>query len=182
HLSLCQLTIQPGPRCATMVAKQEFEPLDEDCAATLFELTAEKTASAGVPAYEISNHARHGAESRHNLTYWRYGDYLGIGPGAHGRVTLGAAKFATRCHRAPEIWLERVEGAARVGAETERTPLAPEERGREMMLMGLRLAEGVDRARFAAEAGCAVEDFVAPAAAARLAEAGLIESTPSVFR
>ena len=85
HLSLYQLTIEPGTRFATMVGKHEFEPLDEDCAATLFEVTAEKTAAAGMPAYEISNHARPGQESRHNLTYWRYGDYAGIGPGAHGR-------------------------------------------------------------------------------------------------
>ena len=180
HLSVYQLTIEPGTAFHTAHARGDFALPDEDTAADLYEATRDRLGAAGLHAYEISNHAKPGAESRHNLTYWRYGDYLGIGPGAHGRLTLGGAKFATRCHRAPEIWLERVERNGT--AETERTPLVPEERGREMLLMGLRLAEGVDRARFQAEAGCAVEDFVAPAAALRLTEAGLIESTPSIFR
>src|SRR5204862_5406843 len=138
HLSLCQLTIQPGPRCATMVAKQEFEPLDEDCAATLFELTAEKTASAGVPAYEISNHARPGQESRHNLTYWRYGDYAGIGPGAHGR-RLG---LRTVRHRKPENFMSAV--GRNCNAIAEEAPLSATEAADEALVMGLRLAEGID--------------------------------------
>jgi len=101
HLSLYQLTIEPGTRFASMVAKHEFEPLDADKGAGLYELTSERTAAAGIPAYEISNHARPGKQSRHNLTYWRYGDYIGVGPGAHGR-RLG--KRTTR-HRKPENFL-----------------------------------------------------------------------------
>src|SRR6185312_3606750 len=98
HLSLYQLTIEPGTRFASMVAKREFEPLEPDSAATMFELTDAMTSAAGMPAYEISNHARPGQESRHNLTYWRYGDYAAIGPGAHGR-RLG---MRTVRHRKPE--------------------------------------------------------------------------------
>ena len=104
HLSLYQLTIEPGTRFASMVAKHEFEPLDSDQAADLFELTAERTAAGRIPAYEVSNHAGAGQESRHNLTYWRYGDYAGIGPGAHGR-RLGAR---TVRHRKPENFLSGI--------------------------------------------------------------------------
>ena len=107
----------------------------------------------GLAAYEVSNYAQPGAESRHNLAYWRYGDYAGIGPGAHGRVTLGGDLLATRRHRAPEPWAERVERTARHDAR--RIALAPAERAREMLLMGLRLREGIDEARFAARTGCA---------------------------
>ncbi|MGH7005010.1 MAG: coproporphyrinogen-III oxidase family protein, partial [Alphaproteobacteria bacterium] len=180
HLSVYQLTIEPGTAFHTAHARGDFVLPDEDTAADLYEATRDQLGAAGLLAYEISNHAKPGAESRHNLTYWRYGDYLGIGPGAHGRVTLGGAKFATRCHRAPEIWLERVERHGT--AEHERIRLGADERGREMLLMGLRLAEGVDRTRFAAEAEQPVELFVAPDAARRLAEANLIEWTPASLR
>jgi len=180
HLSVYQLTIEPGTAFHTAHGRGDFALPDQDTAADLYEATRARLGAAGLHSYEISNHARPGAESRHNLTYWRYGDYLGLGPGAHGRLTLGGAKFATRRHRAPEIWLERVEREAT--AETERTLLAPEERGREMLLMGLRLAEGVDRARFTAEAGAPIEAFVDGAAARCLADAGLIAWTPEAFR
>ncbi len=109
HLSLYQLTIEPGTRFATLAAQGSLKPLDPDAAADLFDLTRAETAAAGIPAYEISNHARPGEQSRHNLTYWRYGDYLGIGPGAHGR--RGGA--ATLRHRKPENWLAVVTAAAR---------------------------------------------------------------------
>ena len=138
HLSLYQLTIEPGTRFATMVARGEFEPLDADAAAALYELTAEKTAAAGMPAYEISNHARPGEESRHNLTYWRYGDYAGIGPGAHGR-RLGAR---TVRHRKPENFLSAVACNRHGIAEEEM--LSPVETGDEALVMGLRLTEGID--------------------------------------
>ena len=99
HLSLYQLTIEPGTRFATDAASGRFTPLDEDRSATLFELTQDRTAQAGLPAYEISNHAAPGAESRHNLTYWRYGDYAGVGPGAHGRRMAARAPSATASRR-----------------------------------------------------------------------------------
>ncbi|MDP1908716.1 MAG: radical SAM family heme chaperone HemW, partial [Hyphomicrobium sp.] len=140
HLSLYQLTIEPGTRFASMVAKREFEPLDGETSATLFELTQARTAAAGIPAYEISNHARPGAESRHNLTYWRYGDYAGVGPGAHGRRT----GMRTVRHKKPENFLAAV---ARNGhGLVEEEMLTPAEGASEALVMGLRLAEGINLA------------------------------------
>jgi oxygen-independent coproporphyrinogen-3 oxidase len=138
HLSLYQLTIEAGTRFATMVAKHELEPLDADRCAELYEITDAMTASAGIPAYEISNHARSGQESRHNLTYWRYGDYAGIGPGAHGR-RLG---MRTVRHRKPENFL----AAARRNGHglAEEAPLSSIEAADEALVMGLRLIEGID--------------------------------------
>jgi oxygen-independent coproporphyrinogen-3 oxidase len=138
HLSLYQLTIEPGTRFATMVAKHEFEPLDADHAATLFELTQERTGKVGIPAYEISNHARPGAESRHNLAYWRYQDYAGVGPGAHGR-RLG---MRTVRHKKPENFLSAVRRNAHGISEEEL--LTVEEAANEALVMGLRLAEGIE--------------------------------------
>jgi oxygen-independent coproporphyrinogen-3 oxidase len=138
HLSLYQLTIEPGTRFASMVAKREFEPLDSDVAASLFELTADLTSAAGIPAYEISNHASSEQESRHNLTYWRYGDYAGIGPGAHGR-RLGQRSVR---HRKPENFLSAVRRNRQGLSEEE--PLSPREAADEALVMGLRLTEGVD--------------------------------------
>lgn len=138
HLSLYQLTIEPGTRFATLVREGKFVPLDDDAAGDLFTLTREMTTAAGLPAYEISNHARPGEESRHNLTYWRYQDYCGIGPGAHGR----RGGLATVRHRKPENWLNAI--AARGNGLAEDRPLGTREQAAEAMLMGLRLAEGVD--------------------------------------
>ena len=140
HLSLYQLTIEPGTRFASMVARREFEPLDVETSATLFELTQARTAAAGIPAYEISNHARPGAASRHNLTYWRYGDYAGVGPGAHGRRTA----MRTVRHKKPENFLAAVARNGHGLAEEEM--LTPAEGAREALVMGLRLAEGIDPA------------------------------------
>ena len=138
HVSLYQLTIEPGTRFASMVGKGAFEPLDAEAAAALYELTDEMTSAAGLPAYEISNHARAGRESRHNLTYWRYGDYAGIGPGAHGR-RLG---MRTVRHRKPENFLRSLERNGHGIAEE--APLSPVEAADEALVMGLRLREGVD--------------------------------------
>lgn len=138
HLSLYQLTIEPGTRFATMVRQRAFEPLDDDAAADLFEITREGAAWAGMPAYETSNHARPGEESRHNLTYWRYQDYCGIGPGAHGRRN----GMATQRHRKPENWLASI--AEKNHGLAEEHALAPAEQASEALLMGLRLAEGID--------------------------------------
>jgi putative oxygen-independent coproporphyrinogen III oxidase len=180
HLSVYQLTIEPGTAFHTAHQRGDFALPDEDTAADLYETTRDLLTAAGLNAYEISNHARPGAESRHNLTYWRYGDYAGVGPGAHGRLTLGETKVATRQQRLPETWLADVE---RTGSgEVERTPLARAERGREMLLMGLRLSEGVDLARFEREAGVPARDFVDAAAARRLADAGLIAWTDDALR
>src|SRR5438270_11502029 len=123
-----------------MVARNEFEPLDSDAAAALFELTGAMTSTAGLPAYEISNHARHGHESRHNLTYWRYGDYAGVGPGAHGRLTVSERRLATQAERLPERWLASIEEK---GSSLALTEIAPSEGAREHLLMHVRLTEGV---------------------------------------
>ncbi len=146
HLSLYQLTIEPGTVFEGMRRRGELAELDEDTAAAIYDATAEETARRFMAAYEISNHARPGAESRHNLAYWRYEDYAGIGPGAHGRVTVGGALLATRRHRAPEPWAEWVERQGH--GTTDEDTVAPATRAREALLMGLRLAEGIDAARF----------------------------------
>ena len=138
HLSLYQLTIEPGTRFASMVGKRELEPLDADSSAALYELTDAMTSGAGLPAYEISNHARPGQESRHNLTYWRYGDYAGIGPGAHGR-RLGMRIVR---HKKPENFLSAVKRNGH--GVSEDASLSPYEAADEALVMGLRLAEGVD--------------------------------------
>jgi oxygen-independent coproporphyrinogen-3 oxidase len=169
HLSLYQLTIEPGTRFASDVRRGVFAPLDDDAAADLFALTQELTAAAGLPAYETSNHARPGEESRHNLTYWRYQDYAGIGPGAHGR-RLGQA---TVRHKKPENFLSAL---ARQGhGIAEERVLAASEQAAEALLMGLRLAEGVDLAALAARFGFAgTAALVDETALARLARLGLV--------
>ncbi|WP_340264583.1 radical SAM family heme chaperone HemW [Sphingobium mellinum] len=169
HLSLYQLTIEPGTRFATLVAQGKLRPADPDHAATLYELTQAMTLEAGIPAYEISNHARPGQESRHNLTYWRYGDYAGIGPGAHGR----RGGMATVRHRKPENWMSAVTRNGQ-GLRSEE-PLADADRAREALLMGLRLAEGVDLGRIAALSGIATADLVDGRALNRLKGMGLVE-------
>ncbi|MCJ8159401.1 radical SAM family heme chaperone HemW [Sphingomonas sp. LaA6.9] len=173
HLSLYQLTIEPGTRFATLVAQGKLPEVDPDHGADLFEQTRAQTAEAGLPAYEISNHARTGQESRHNLTYWRYGDYVGIGPGAHGR--RGA--LATFRRKKPENWLTAIDRNTH-GIESE-TPLDPRDRAREALLMGLRLAEGVDLERIAAMSGLAADALTDADAVARLARQGLLQRTDS---
>jgi len=168
HLSLYQLTIEPGTRFETMVRKGDFTPLDDDTCADLFSLTREQTAAAGLPAYEISNHARLGEESRHNLTYWRYQDYVGIGPGAHGR--RGGA--ATVRHKKPENWLSAV--AANGHGITESRVLGTREQAAEAMLMGLRLREGIDLAAMATRFGLAPAALLDPAKAELYRQQGLV--------
>ncbi len=166
HVSLYQLTIEPGTRFATMVGRHDFEPLDTDSAADLFELTQERTAQAGLPAYEISNHAKAGEESRHNLAYWRYRDYAGVGPGAHGR-RLGQR---TVRHRKPENFLAAV---ARNGhGLSEEEPLSRKEAAHEALVMGLRLSEGIEPEALARRLG--VEGLVDEAAVSRLQALGLV--------
>jgi oxygen-independent coproporphyrinogen-3 oxidase len=169
HLSLYQLTIEPGTRFQTEALAGRLVLPDDDRAADLFELTRALTVSAGMPAYEISNHARPGAESRHNLTYWRYQDYAGIGPGAHGRRT----GLATQRRRKPENWIEAV---ARNGHGIEQEePLTPRERAVEAMLMGLRLAEGIDLDRIATLGERPIDDLADGPAIERLAAQGLLK-------
>jgi len=160
HLSLYQLTIEPGTRFATQYARGDFALPEEDDAARMYEATAEEAHRFDLLPYEVSNYAKPGAESRHNLAYWRYGDYLGIGPGAHQRLLTDGMMLATRRHRGPEEWATRVEQAGH--AIVEETALSQRDRGREALLMGLRLAEGVDPARIEARSGLNFLDTMDP--------------------
>jgi oxygen-independent coproporphyrinogen-3 oxidase len=178
HLSLYQLTIEKGTAFHGAWRRGELSPPGETTAAALYQITQEVLEAAGMPAYEISNHARPGAESRHNLTYWRYGDYLGVGPGAHGRITLTGRdglpyKVATRQHRAPEAWLAAVERDGH--ATRQRDELPPDVRLAELVMMGLRLRDGISRAAVRRETGGDVEDVLPAAALSQLAAGGFIE-------
>ena len=157
HLSLYQLTIEPATRFETMVRLGQFAPLDDEHAADLFALTADLTYEAGLPAYEVSNHARPGEESRHNLAYWRYQDYAGIGPGAHGR----RGGIATVRHKKPENWLSAVDRNGH-GIAEERD-LIPREQAAEALLMGLRLREGIDLGGLSERFGLPQIELIDPA-------------------
>jgi putative oxygen-independent coproporphyrinogen III oxidase len=176
HLSLYQLTIERGTRFFTDHARGAFTLPDEAAAASMFEATQSRLAAAGLPAYEISNHARPGAACRHNLIYWRYQDYVGIGPGAHGRFAEGAAKRATRRASGPEAWLDAVE---RTGHGTvESSVVAGQDLVEEALMMGLRLADGIDRAIFASVAGADPVAALGEAKLAPLVAAGFLEIEP----
>ena len=176
HLSLYQLTMEKGTPFFAAERDGAFALPGEDAAVALLDATDEITRAAGLPAYEISNHARSGAECRHNLAGWRYGDYLGIGPGAHGRV---AGRAQRRAHR-PEDWLARI--GATGAALIEDRALGPEECAAEALVMGLRLAEGIDAGRFARHTGVALNDAIDATAAGRLIDAGLIERDETSLR
>ncbi|CAO4191927.1 radical SAM family heme chaperone HemW [Methylorubrum extorquens] len=147
HLSLYQLTIEPGTPFFGLAQAGRLVPPDDDASRALYDVTQEICGLAGLPAYEISNHARPGAQSRHNLLYWRYGEYAGIGPGAHGRLVLPQGRTGTLTEKAPEEWLARVERDGHGIVETE--TLSAEDQGDEFLMMGLRLTEGIDPARYA---------------------------------
>ncbi len=172
HLSLYQLTIEPGTAYEGAHRRGEIVLPDDDLAEALYMATAEEAARFGLQAYEVSNYARPGAESRHNMAYWRYGDYAGIGPGAHGRLMFGDTLRATRRHRAPEVWAERVERDGH--GSTEETDVAPRERAREALLMGLRLAEGIDAGRFARRTGMELGAALDPVILQASIEAGYV--------
>ncbi|HEX8663689.1 MAG TPA: radical SAM family heme chaperone HemW [Beijerinckiaceae bacterium] len=177
HLSLYQLTIEPGTWFERLHAAGKLAVPDHETARALYDVTQEICEARGLPAYEISNHARPGAESRHNLLYWRYGEYAGVGPGAHGRLVTETGRVATATEKHPETWLEAVERQGHGLVETER--LTPEEEGDEFLLMGLRLKEGVDPRTYEALSGRALdggrvagllgEGLIARPAGARLA-------------
>jgi putative oxygen-independent coproporphyrinogen III oxidase len=170
HLSVYQLTIEAGTAFATAHARGDFVLPDEETQGALYEVTQDLLGAAGLPSYEISNHARPGGECRHNLVYWQYGDYLGTGPGAHGRLTIDGRKCATRNFRAPETWLQAVE--AKGSGSEEVTALAAEEHRDELLMMGLRLAEGV--ARFESEIDSEIEAALEPARLQALIEGGFL--------
>ncbi len=176
HVSLYQLTIEPDTPFAALYDAGKLQPPDEELAADLYALTQEVCDRAGRPAYEISNHAAPGAECRHNLLYWRYGEYAGIGPGAHGRLLLDDGRHATATAREPEKWLERVESWGD-GLDSDEL-LTPEEEADEMLLMGLRLVEGIDLARYQRIAGRSLD----PRRLSELVQYGMVETVGGKVR
>ncbi len=172
HLSLYQLTIEQGTPFYMRHERGEFKIPDEDAGGELYDITQERLEAAGMPAYEVSNHAKPGQESLHNLTYWRYGDYAGIGPGAHGRLTIDGHKYATRGHRAPDIWMDRVAGHGHGGHPDE--PINRDQRVTEAVMMGLRLKEGLCLASLEAEAGKVWREIFDEKKIAALAREGLV--------
>jgi len=176
HLSLYQLTIERGTRFFTDHMRGAFVLPEEELAAEMFEFTQARLVTAGLPAYEISNHARPGAACRHNLIYWRYQDYVGIGPGAHGRFSEGEkenGKRATRRQSGPEAWLEAVERTGHGTAES--TVVSGRDLVEEALMMGLRLSDGIDRTIFAANTGADPVEALGEAALAPLVAAGFLE-------
>lgn len=178
HLSVYQLTIEKGTQFATLAERGDLAMPTEDLQEQLYDATQGLLEAAKMPAYEISNHARKGEESRHNLTYWRYEDYVGVGPGAHGRVTIDGQRRATRQEKLPETWLARV--AAQGHATAEDTPLDRAQCVDEALMMGLRLREGIDAARFARVTGTALEgpDALDTARVERMVRDGFLKRTP----
>jgi oxygen-independent coproporphyrinogen-3 oxidase len=180
HLSLYQLTIEPGTAYEGAHRRGELVLPDDDAAADLYTATQEEAACFGLQPYEVSNYAVPGAESRHNLAYWRYSDYAGIGPGAHGRLSFDSRLVATRRHRAPEAWAERVEALGHGSTAEEELPAA--ERAREMLLMGLRLTEGINLPRFAARTGQTLMQSVDTELLEAAIAAEYLELTPTTLR
>lgn len=170
HISLYQLTIESGTAFGDRYAIGKLRGLpDEDLGADMYIATQEISEGMGFPAYEVSNHAREGAQSRHNLIYWRYGDYIGIGPGAHGRLTLDGQKLATEAYSNPKRWLESMTSG---DPEKPRETLCPEAQGTEFLLMGLRLKEGIDARRYDQITGSPISE----SAIDHLCEIGMINS------
>jgi oxygen-independent coproporphyrinogen-3 oxidase len=176
HMSVYQLTFEEGTPFEALRRAGKMTPLDDDASAAQFALTQGMLGAAGLSAYEVSNHARPGEEARHNLLYWRYGEYLGVGPGAHGRVFRDGGRAATTTLRSPEGWAERVEQTG-VGLDAV-TALAAAEQGEEMLLMGLRLSEGVSIARVEGMLGRALN----PAALADLQDQGYLAANGDRLR
>jgi putative oxygen-independent coproporphyrinogen III oxidase len=173
HISLYQLTVEPDTPFAALHAAGKLRPPDEDAARALYDVTQDICSARGLPAYEISNHARPGGECRHNLVYWRAQEYAGIGPGAHGRLDIGNERHATVSEKSPEAWLSRVE--SRGHGVVADDVLTSTERADEFLLMGLRLAEGIDLARYERIAGRAIN----PGRVTTLRRHGLIETSQS---
>ncbi|HVI53127.1 MAG TPA: radical SAM family heme chaperone HemW [Candidatus Sulfotelmatobacter sp.] len=179
HLSLYQLTIEPGTAFHPAHARGDFVLPDEDAAAEMFDITQDMTAAAGMPAYEVSNHARPGAECRHNLLYWQGDDYVGVGPGAHGRLSRtdpndrSITTAALRQFKTPDRWLSAVSQQGH--GTQEETALAPDERIEELLMMGLRLTGGLDGSQFRRLTGRSIADAVDPSALEMMIGDGMVE-------
>ena len=175
HLSLYQLTIEPNTAFFTRAGRGENLTAEETPAATMYEMTQEIMRDAGRPAYEISNHAAAGEESRHNLTYWHYQDYIGLGPGAHGRYVRDGKRFATDNHRAPDVWMKQVTEQGRGLRLAEE--LTEDSAMREALMMGLRLVEGIDLKDWNAKFATPLDAFLDSAKIRRLEEEGYVGRT-----
>ncbi|MEM7168645.1 MAG: radical SAM family heme chaperone HemW [Pseudomonadota bacterium] len=180
HISLYQLTIESGTAFELEFRRGDFTLPPEDEASAFFDETRALLDSQGLPAYEVSNHARPGEACRHNLTYWRYGDYVGIGPGAHGRLTTGLGKISTRQHRLPESWLDAVSRQGH--ATTRRQILSRKERLDELVMMGLRLSEGIPTNTFVRETGQTMETCLSHDRLNNLCSAGLLDHSSDRLR
>ena len=180
HISLYQLTIEKNTPFFIQHARGEFKVPEEELAADFYDATDEMIKAAGFSSYEVSNYAKPGQESRHNLIYWRYGDYAGIGPGAHGRLTLDGQKFATRTHRAPDIWLQRVQANGHSHHDFE--VIDPLQRLQEATMMGLRLEEGVPLSRLEAEYGGDPLSVIEQRKISKLCDEGLLISENGIIR
>lgn len=181
HLSLYQLTIEPNTGFAGQVARGVFTPMPEDPSADLYDLTQQVTSDAGLPAYETSNHARPGEESRHNLAYWQYGAWIGVGPGAHGRPVLpDGTRLATDTLKKPERWLDAV--VCQGHGAIQQDLLSADEQATEALVMGLRLSGGIQAARFQAATGRALDQTIDTDAAKMLTENGLLDWNRDTLR
>ncbi len=180
HLSVFQLTIEPGTAFHAAHSRGDFALPAPDLAADLFEATHAILEEAGMPLYEISNHARPASECGHNLVFWRYEDYVGVGPGAHGRLSLDGCKTATRQERAPETWMARVQKEGHATAEER--PIEAADAAQEALVMGLRLAEGIEKARFERQTGMALEQAVDAPRLRQLIAGGLAVSDARSLR
>ena len=172
HLSLYQLTIEPSTQFYTLAQRGENLTAPDDSAASMYELTQKIMAEAGMPAYEISNHARTGQESRHNLTYWHYDDYIGLGPGAHGRYRLGAKRYATDNHRSPDVWMKHVREKKQ--GQRQQEDLDESTAKREALMMGLRLTEGLSHQIWQDKFSQSLTDFLTRAKIERLEREGYL--------
>ena len=177
HLSLYQLTIEPQTAFAARLARGEQMTLEDDPAAALYELTEDIMNKSGLPPYEVSNYAAPSQECRHNLLYWNFEDYIGIGPGAHGRITQKGIKWATFRYKVPEVWLEAVEKNGH-GLQASQ-PLSDLERLHEVTLMGLRLTRGLEIKRLSEETGLGIEEAYSSQAIETLEKEGLLKRTPT---
>ncbi|MGB9152319.1 MAG: radical SAM family heme chaperone HemW [Alphaproteobacteria bacterium] len=180
HLSLYQLTIEPHTQFHTRARRGENLTAPDEHSVAMYEATQAVMSAAGLPAYEISNHARPTQESRHNLTYWHYEDYLGIGPGAHGRYEGGRVRLATENHRAPDIWLQQVDAQGH-GIKTS-DPIDADTAMREALMMGLRLTEGIDLEKWMKKFATPLPHFLNPERSARLKQEGYIVEDEKTLR
>ena len=176
HLSVYQLTIEPGTAFHARAGRGELPTVDDATAEALYDETQDRLEAAGLPAYEVSNHARPGQACRHNLVYWRYQDYVGVGPGAHGRLSAATGKIATRQEKVPETWIVRVQHEGHGTAE--RQAIKPVDAAAEALMMGLRLSEGISADRYTAQTGRALTEVIDATRLKRLVDGGFIVCTP----